>query len=71
MLITALDALQFVICLPQMIGLTCIHAVLILLLGAGIHRHQELLQRHHAQQPGSDQDAEGGRVRDEEEGQPE
>ena len=54
-----------------MIGLTCIHAVLILVLGAGIHRHQELLQRHHAQQPGSDQDVEGGRVGDEEEGQPE
>lgn len=56
---------------PQMIGLTCIYAVLALFMGAGIHRHQELLQRHHAQQSGPDQDAEGGRDRDEEEGQPE
>jgi len=45
--------------------------LLILITGAGIHRHQELLQRHHAQQPGPDQDAEGGCDRDEEEGQSE
>lgn len=57
--------------LCAMFGLTCIHAVLIMFMGAGIHRHQELLQRHHAQQPGPDQDAEGGRDGDEEEGQPE
>jgi len=40
-------------------------------MGAGFHRHQELLQRHHAQQLGPDQDAEGGRHGDEEEGQSE
>ena len=38
---------------------------------AGVFRHQELLQRYHAQQSGPDQDAQGGCDGDEEEGQPE